>query len=205
MLLFNEKDKSVNDSANWIKHNLPAGENVFKILPTPSMRRKQGSEDINVAFDFETTAGERVSHFFCIAGGEVRARIGREGLRGLWDACGLSGTADVNRLPNFVGKFVRIRVEHQEKDGKTFANIREVHKATAEDFVPAITGEYNEPGDDDDNVSYGDGATTEEQPADEQAAEDVAPDAPDNTPAPVSKPAAAAAPAAPARSWRPKR
>ena len=197
MLLFNEKDKSVNDTAI---HNLPAGENVFKILPTPSMKRKQGSEDINIAFDFETTAGERVSHFFCIAGSEVRARIGREGLRGLWDACGLSGTADVNRLPNFVGKFVRIRVEHQEKDGKTFANIREVHKATAEEFVPATSG-YSEP-EDDDTVSYGDGATTEEQPADEQPAEDVAPDAPDNTPAPVSKPAAAAAPA---RSWRPKR
>jgi len=192
MLLFNEKDKSVNDTAI---HNLPAGENVFKILPTPSMKRKQGSEDINIAFDFETTAGERVSHFFCIAGSEVRARIGREGLRGLWDACGLSGTADVNRLPNFVGKFVRIRVEHQEKDGKTFANIREVHKATAEEFVPA-TGGYSEP-EDDDNVSYGDGATTEEQ-----TAEDAAPDAPDNTPAPASKPAAAAAPA---RSWRPNR
>ena len=197
MLLFNEKDKSVNDS---VIHNLPAGENVFKILPTPSMKRKQGSEDINIAFDFETTAGERVSHFFCIAGSEVRARIGREGLRGLWDACGLSGTADVNRLPNFVGKFVRIRVEHQEKDGKTFANIREVHKATAEEFVPTTSG-YSEP-EDDDNVNYGDGATTDEQPADEQPAEDVAPDAPDNTPAPASKPAAAAAPA---RSWRPNR
>lgn len=199
MLLFTEKDKSVNDNAI---HNLPAGENVFKILPTPTLKRKQGSEDINIAFDFETPAGERVSHFFCIAGSEVRARIGREGLRGLWDACGLSGTADVNRLPNFVGKFVRIRVEHQEKDGKTFANIREVHKATAEEFVPTNTGEYNEPGNDDDNVSYGDGAITEEQPADEQPAEDVAPDAPDNTPAPASKPAAAAAPA---RSWRPNR
>jgi len=202
MLLFNEKDKSVNDSAI---HNLPAGENVFKILPTPTLKRKQGSEDVNIAFDFETTAGERVSHFFCIAGSEVRARIGREGLRGLWDACGLSGTADVNRLPNFVGKFVRIRVEHQEKDGKTFANIREVHKATAEEFVPT-TGGYSEP-EDDDTVNYGDGATTEEQPADEQPAEDVAPDAPDNTPAPASKPAAAAAAAAaaPARSWRPNR
>jgi len=191
MLLFNEKDKSVNDNAI---HNLPAGENVFKILPTPSMKRKQGSEDINIAFDFETTAGERVSHFFCIAGSEVRARIGREGLRGLWDACGLSGTADVNRLPNFVGKFVRIRVEHQEKDGKTFANIREVHKATAEEFVPT-TGGYSEP-EDDDNVSYGDGATTEEQ-----TAEDAAPDAPDNTPPPAAKPAAPAT----TRSWRPKR
>lgn len=191
MLLFNEKDKSVNDTAI---HNLPAGENVFKILPTPSMKRKQGSEDINIAFDFETTAGERVSHFFCIAGGEVRARIGREGLRGLWDACGLSGTADVNRLPNFVGKFVRIRVEHQEKDGKIFANIREVHKATAEEFVPT-TGGYSEP-EDDDNVSYGDGATTEEQ-----TAEDAAPDAPDNTPPPAAKPAAPAT----TRSWRPKR
>ena len=198
MLLFNEKDKSVNDSAI---HNLPAGENVFKILPTPTLKRKQGSEDVNIAFDFETTAGERVSHFFCIAGSEVRARIGREGLRGLWDACGLSGTADVNRLPNFVGKFVRIRVEHQEKDGKTFANIREVHKATAEEFVPANTGEYNEPGDDDDNVSYGDGDTTEEQPADEQPAEDVAPDAPDNTPPPAAKPTAPAT----TRSWRPNR
>jgi len=191
MLLFNEKDKSVNDNAI---HNLPAGENVFKILPTPSMKRKQGSEDINIAFDFETTAGERVSHFFCIAGSEVRARIGREGLRGLWDACGLSGTADVNRLPNFVGKFVRIRVEHQEKDGKIFANIREVHKATAEEFVPT-TGGYSEP-EDDDNVSYGDGATTEEQ-----TAEDAAPDAPDNTPPPAAKPAAPAT----TRSWRPKR
>jgi len=191
MLLFNEKDKSVNDSAI---HNLPAGENVFKILPTPSMKRKQGSEDINIAFDFETTAGERVSHFFCIAGSEVRARIGREGLRGLWDACGLSGTADVNRLPNFVGKFVRIRVEHQEKDGKIFANIREVHKATAEEFVPT-TGGYSEP-EDDDNVSYGDGATTEEQ-----TAEDAAPDAPDNTPPPAAKPAAPAT----TRSWRPNR
>ena len=197
MLLFEQKDKSVNDTAI---HNLPAGENVFKILPTPTLKRKPGSEDVNIAVDFETTAGERVSHFFCIAGAEVRARIGREGMRGLWDACGLSGTPDVNRLPNFVGKFVRIRVEHQEKDGKTFANIREVHKATAEEFVPT-TGGYSEP-EDDDNVNYGDGATTDEQPADEQPAEDVAPDAPDNTPAPASKPAAAAAPA---RSWRPNR
>lgn len=127
MDLFKPNTKSVNETAIV---NLPSGENAFDIT-NARLHRPNGKPDIMVAMDFKDANGS-YSHFFTIGGegvNETRVRIGQEALKGVWDASGLSGNANIDRLPQFVGKKVRLKVEvSSQKDNegnvKHYANIK---------------------------------------------------------------------------------
>lgn len=163
MRLFDADTKSVNENAIV---NLPAGTNVFTIKRAWLHTAKSTNENM-IAVSFTGPDGGTYSHYFRIAAANADARrIGAAGMKGLWDACKLQGTPDIEMLPNFAGKRVEMSVTHTTPDdqGRFFANIQTI--------LPADRGPAPVVADPDDDLPMGNESPA---PSEEPAADAPAP------------------------------
>lgn len=153
--LFDADTPSVNETS-FI--NLPEGWGDYDITKA-SLSRSEGKPDLYAQFTFKNEKGTFTQPLYMgrsddqsLSEKEVtKRRIAAGVLKELWNVSELKGDANFDRLPNFVGKRVRLRVEHREWEGKTFADIKEVRKPES----ASPPSRYHQPEDDDDKIDMG--------------------------------------------------
>jgi len=130
--LFDDDVVSCNDSQFSRLPKLPEATAVYQITHAKSATSKDKNE-LMVILRYKNTQGEAFEHMFMVGASQKDARrIAQSALKGHWDACGLQGAADLDMLPNFVNKFVKIEAYHSKPaaDGSFFANFNRVDPAT---------------------------------------------------------------------------
>jgi hypothetical protein len=173
---------------------LCAGKNNYDIASAAASSKDGVFSGITVHF-VKTDTKARHTHFYAIAAPGDRGRIAKGDLKALWEACKLSGGADLDRLPNFAGKNVDINAVHTtpNEQGIFFANIRGTWPgggAPATGTAPVKEYKINPPtvpaaAPDDDQIDMSPSEPAAEAPA---ASEDAPPAA--ATPAGEAKPKA---------------
>jgi hypothetical protein len=113
---------------------LPVGTNTFEITACglvavkddPSGRAQQ------VSVTFTKNGVNNTQTYNTDHANDNIARMNGEVVRSLFDACDVA-KFDASGLKKCIGKFVEVRVEQSEKNGKTYTNIKSIEAADGEE------------------------------------------------------------------------
>jgi len=156
MPLIDPDTVSCNESQFSKGADFPDTTGVYRILEVKPVTK---NDELSLVMDAVDVTGKKYTHWFNIqSSNDITKRISQGELKGVWDACKLTGALELDRLQNFKGKFIEDKSSHSKgKQGdKTFVNFDQVHPASgfdgagtprpapvhsADDALPGITEE----------------------------------------------------------------